>query len=361
MERVFGKGYSLVDACAPVYPATPVTAFYLTNKYANFKRELAFPETADKEVWDLWRHNLRKRLNGVFCLDKLGKAPTPDVHIIEEVECDGYIRRKITYETLPGNSVTAYLLMPDGIVHPVPAVLCIHGHFKGGKDSVVFPEKAPGVAFGHEFAKQGFIVLAPDNAGMADVENVGTNERDVPVSYVTGQREGGCNLLFRRLNHVGLDITGFRIFELLSAINIISDMAEVDNTRIGCAGLSGGCWLSQVLSALDTRIKAVILSGYFTTFVQTAWIGHCVCHHPFGIGNICDMPDLSALIAPRPQFIESGRLDESYPAEPAYSMVKRAYSILGASQNIDIDIFEGGHRFNGVVSIPWMVRYLRNI
>jgi hypothetical protein len=72
------------------------------------------------------------------------------------------------------------------------------------------------------------------------------------------------------------------------------------------------------------------------------------------------MPDISALIAPRPQFVESGSKDVDYPVEPAYSMVKRAYELLGAGGNLEIDIFDGGHRFNASKSVPWMVEQLKN-
>jgi hypothetical protein len=194
---------------------------------------------------------------------------------------------------------------------------------------------------------------------MSVPEHKGTNERDVPADYAVGQRESGCNLLFRRLQHMGLDITGFRVFELQVGLNILSSLKEVNSSRIGCAGLSGGCWLTQVLAALDTRVKAAILSGYFTTFVQTAWLGHCVCHHPFGIGKYCDMPDISALIAPRPQFIEAGKLDVQYPLEPAFSMVRRGYELLGAGDNLGLDNFDGTHAFHGVKSIPWMIEHLK--
>jgi len=82
---------------------------------------------------------------------------------------------------------------------------------------------------------------------------------------------------------MGLGLTGLRIFDLMAGVNLLAQLSEVDARRTGCAGLSGGCWLSQVLAALDRRIRAVILSGFFSTFVQTTWHGHCVCHHPFGI------------------------------------------------------------------------------
>ena len=41
--------------------------------------------------------------------------------------------------------------------------------------------------------------------------------------------------------------------------------------------------------------------------------------------ELCDLPDLSTLIAPRPQFVESGISDTPYPHEPAYSMTLKAY------------------------------------
>ncbi len=360
MKRIFNKGYDLVDPIVPVTPENPVPAYYFTNVYSEYERELAMPETSDPRVWNEWRSRLREKLRQVFTLDHWGLPPTPELVILKEEKCEGYTRKKVAYETMPGNWAVAYLLIPDGIKSPVPAVLCPHGHFRGAKEAVVKPELAAGVAYGHEFAKRGLVVLAPDIAGLSIPDHRGTNERDVPADYGVGQKETGCNLLFRRLQHMGLDITGFRVFELQVGLNLLSSLDEVDSGRIGCAGLSGGCWLSQVLAALDTRVKAVILSGYFTTFVQTAWLGHCVCHHPFGIGKYCDMPDISALIAPRAQFVESGKEDVQYPLEPAFSMVKRAYELLGEADMLGLDRFDGGHAFHGVHSIPWMIDRLNS-
>jgi len=359
MKRVFNHADPCIDMKINVDKHNPVTAFYLTNLCYEKNRELPFPVTKDPNTWESWRKELRERLANILTLDKLGEPPNPVYEIIEEEKVYNYTRRKIAYETLKGNWAIAYLLIPDEITKPVPAVLSVHGHFRGGSKSVVFPDQAPGKAIAHEFAIRGIAAFAPENAGMASPTEVGTCERDVPASYAQGQRMGGCNLLFRRLNHLGLDISGFRIFELQAALNILSNMAEIDSGRIGCAGISGGCWLSQLLAALDTRIKSVILCSYFTTFAQTAWIGHCVCHHPFGIGNVCDMPDISALITPRPQFVESGSQDVDYPVEPAFSMVRQAYDLLDAGDSLGIDIFEGGHRFNAVKSVPWMIEQLK--
>ncbi len=343
------ESYALMEKPQFVGPDQPVTARFLTNQYASFQRELSFPDSSDAETWDVWRQELRSKLAKILCLEAWGNASTPDIHILKQESCGEYLRQKIAYETYPGNWAVAYLLIPDGLKSATPAVLCPHGHFAGGKLAVVEPEAAAGVAYGHEFAKRGFVVLAPDNAGMG--------ERDMPASEAIGGKTG-CELLFRRLNYMGLDLTGLRVFELMVGLNILCSIKHVDNQRIGCAGLSGGCWLAMVLTALDERVKAVILSGYFTTFMQTSWHGHCLCHHPYGIGKICEMTDIAALIAPRSLFVESGKQDHSYPVEPAFSLTQKAYRLLGAGKNLGLDSYEGGHMFRGVESIPWMVEQL---
>jgi len=309
---------------------------------------LAFPPSRDVDEWQRWRRKLRRALRKVLCLDELGPAPTPKAIVQETVQCDGYRRERIAYETLPDNWVSAYLLIPDS-PGPRPAVMCPHGHVPGCKSNVVGETEPSGVAYAHEFAKRGLVALAPDNAGMGQ-RDIGDEQKAMPSA--------GCFLTWARLNQMGLDLTGLRVFDLMAGLNILTGQPEVDARRIGCAGLSGGCWLSQVFTALDRRIKAVILSGYFTTFVQTSWHGHCICHHPFGIGRICDMPDLSALIAPRRQFVESGIDDAPYPHEPAYSMTRRAYDLLGAGDRLHLHRYDGGHMFCGEKSIPWMVEQL---
>lgn len=328
-------------------PETPATAVYLNDRFGSFDRRLAFPRLFDPKTWVSWRRRLTLALRTTLRLRELGPVPLPEARVLTSARCAGYSRQKVCYETLTGNWVSAYLLIPDR-EGPLPAAICPHGHVPGAKENVVGLTNPVGVAYGHELASRGVVVLAPDNAGMG--------ERDVPE--VAQRRSSGCFLAWARLNQMGLDLTGLRIFDLMAGMNLLEHHDAVDAARIGCAGLSGGCWLSQVLTAMDKRVKATVLSGFFTTFVQTVWHGHCICHHPFGIGRICDMPDLSALIAPRPQFVESGISDAAYPCEPAYSMVREAYGLVGAPEALGLHRYRGGHMFNGKRSIPWLVRQL---
>lgn len=306
---------------------------------------MPFPQAASPSAWSAWRRRLRAALRKSLAIDLLGRPPVPRPRIRRTLDQGSYLRHQIEYQTLPGNLVRAFLLVPKAGPARLPAVICPHGHVPGGSEGVVDPGQSLGAAYGHELAQAGAVVLAPDNAGNA-ARHDGRPLKD------------GCESLWRRLNHVGLDLTGFRIWELMAGLNLLQAHPRVDPRRLGAAGLSGGCWLSQVLSALDTRVRAAVLSGYFSTFRQTAWVGHCICHHPKGIGAVCEMHDIAALIAPRPLMIESGTHDLPYPVEPAFSHTRRAYRLVGAPGNLFLHRYDGGHLFHGTRSLPWLMRQL---
>ena len=154
--------------------------------------------------------------------------------------------------------------------------MCIAGHTPNGKADVAGAaeiDPSLGVSYGRELAEKGVLTVCPDNAGMG--------ERADP-------EQGGCDMTWRKLNMLGYDMTGFRAYDLIRAVDLLEELqAEgggplVDKDRIGIAGLSGGCWLGIVMAALEPRVCAAALSGFFSTFKQTNWVGHCVCHHPFG-------------------------------------------------------------------------------
>lgn len=294
-----------------------------------------------REDWLRWRGSLREALPSVFG-SLPGPGPAPLWEVVEAVEFPAYMRRKIVYESRLGVSVPAYLLVPHeraGVRGA--AALCLHGHVPGGKESVVELSEAFGQPYGAVLAERGLVTLCPDNAGMG--------ERD---------DGGGCERLWRRLNYLGQDITGYRVHDLIRAMDLLVSLPEIDPERVGSVGLSGGCWLAMVHAAFDERVRATILSGYFTTFAQTSWVGHCVCHHPKGIGAICEMPDIAGLIAPRPVCVEWGTEDTARPVSPAFRMAQEIYRAAGAEDALELAVFNGGHRFDGTRSLPWLIERL---
>jgi len=295
----------------------------------------------DGYAFEEWQNQLTSNLKE--CLGPFPEKPVPlNSRVISTEKFEKFTLHRVIYDSRSDSPVPAYLLIPHGIREKRPAVLCIHGHVPEGKANLVFGDGQYGVPYGRELAEQGLVTLCPDNAGMG--------ERAHP--------SGGCDFLWRRLNLLGHDLTGYRVYDLIRSVDYLQSLSEVDETRIGIAGLSGGCWLGIVHAALDPRVQAAILSGYFTTFAQTSWFGHCICHHPKGIGELCEMPDIAGLIAPRPIFVEWGNQDTSRPVHPAFEITQKIYSVANAEDQITLHEFEGGHVFSGQRSLPWLIQEL---
>ena len=316
------------------------SAEILESDFTNHKPRLSFDgDTFD--AWQEWRKRLLPELRQL-----LGPVPNETAplnpQILSTQTFDKFTLHKVVYSSRPNVPIPAYLLIPKGATEKTPAVLCIHGHVPNGKEDVVFSQGGYGAAYGRTLAEQGMVTLCPDNAGMG--------ERTHP--------SGGCDFLWRRLNLLGEDLTGYRVYDLMRGMDYLQSLPEVDETRIGIAGLSGGCWLGIVHAAFDARVKAAVLSGYFTTFAQTSWFGHCICHHPRGIGELCEMPDIAGLIAPRPIFVEWGTEDVSRPVQPAFEMAQKIYRAASAEDKIDLHQFDAGHLFSGERSLPWLVETL---
>ena len=316
------------------------SATILEKPFAMHKPRLAFDgQTFDD--WQAWRKRLLPEMRELL-------GPFPDEaaplnpQVVSTQTFDTYTHHKVVYSSRVDVPIPAHLLIPKGITEKTPAVLCIHGHVRGGKEAVVFGSGEYGVPYGRVLAEQGVITLCPDNAGMG--------ERTHP--------DGGCDFLWRRLNLLGYDLTGYRVYDLIRGVDYLQSLPEVDGNRIGSAGLSGGCWLGMVHAALDERVKAAVLSGYFTIFAQTSWFGHCICHHPRGIGEMCEMPDIAGLSAPRPIFVEWGTEDKSRPVHPAFEMAEKIYRAAGVADEIRLHEFDGGHLFAGQQSLPWLVQNL---
>ena len=69
----------------------------------------------------------------------------------------------------------------------------------------------------------------------------------------------------RHLNWAGITWMGLNYWDDSRSIDYLLSRSEVDADRIGCTGLSGGDWRTNILAALDKRIKALVSVGWTTT------------------------------------------------------------------------------------------------
>src|SRR5207248_2570390 len=82
-----------------------------------------------------------------------------------------------------------------------------------------------------------------------------------------------------------------------------------------------------------------------------------------GLYQLCDVPDLQGLIAPRPLLVEIGTYVECFKLDSAMSCfreVEKIYEGAAARERLELDLFEGGHRWGGNKSVEFFRRWIGN-
>jgi len=333
---------------------------YLKKLYQDNTPEFLFKAKTIDE-WKRWNEELRE----VFIRD-LGGFPDKKVDLspklIEEKEYDDYIRQRIVYTTDENLDVPAYVLIPKNASGKLPAVVACHGHGYGSRAIVGLKPDGedntgdPGYQknFAVELVKRGFLVIAPELLGFGD--------RRLKEDMNKDPNGSSCHRISTNLLMLGKTMAGVRVYDIIRTIDYLETREDVDSSRIGCMGISGGGLVCAFTSAIDQRIAAAVVSGYANTFEASVLsIFHCVDNFIPGLLKHAEMPDILGLIAPRPLLIESGISDPIFPihaAKQAYDQLKQVYKLLNVEDRLEYDFFEGEHQISGVKAYPWLEKWL---
>ncbi len=253
------------------------------------------PQT--KEAWEALIPKIRRQLLvacGLWPMPE--KAPLKPV-IHGKIERDGYTVERVFFASRPGLYVTGSLFRPTNAKGKTPGVLCPHGHWangrfydagdkgaadqiKTGAESLDCGAHSPLQARMIHLARMGCTVFFYDMIGYADQK---------PLEHRTGFHDAEASL--RLQNHLGL-----QTWNSIRALDFLLSLPEVDSTRIGVTGASGGGTQTFMLCALDPRPTV----AFPAVMVGTAMQGGCNCENSdylrVGINNIA----IAALTAPRP-------------------------------------------------------------
>ena len=112
---------------------------YTRELYAAAPRRLRF-QARTRDDAERWQQALRAKvieLVGGFPPERRPLRPI----VLETRRFPGYTREKIVFDSAPGVSVLAYLLVPDKARQPAPVMICIPGHGRGVDDIVGIDER----------------------------------------------------------------------------------------------------------------------------------------------------------------------------------------------------------------------------
>ncbi len=299
-----------------------------------------------------WLGRRRERL-----IDLLGSEPdlVPlRLETLESEACDGYRRDKIVYDTEDTMSVPAYLLVPDGREGQPPgaAVLACHGHGPG-KTQVVGIDHTdmPNADYGLQLVRRGYVVLVPDLRCFG--ERLDWNPED----------HYACDTNLVHAAMAGWNPLAQNIWDLRRSLDVLGQHPLVDPARLGMVGISYGGTVTLFTAALDSRVAASVVSGYFSSWAVSHKMPWNMCGSQIVSGMLgrLEHEDLGALVAPRPLLVESGTEDDLFPYATATESVRRTrmvYDQLGAGDHLEHDVFEGGHQWHGTQALPFLDRWL---
>jgi dienelactone hydrolase len=325
------------------------------ERYQSAPLRLTFRATnrADAESW---QQQLRAKVS-----ELLGGFPERiplRAETLETRRYNGYVRERIVFQSRPGVAAVGYLLTPIGGKLPMPTVIAIPGHGRGVDDIVGIDEKGrdrvdkPG--YQHDFAIQavehGLAVFA--------IEPMGFGYRRDERTRAEGAAATACQPAAGSALLLGETMIGWRVWDVMRCVDWIGTRTDLDSTRVGCMGISGGGTCTLFSAALDLRIKAAFVSGYLNTFRDSIMaVSHCIDNYVPGILNWAENYDIAGLIAPRPLFSEGGDRDPIFPVHAtreSYARVKKVYEVFGANSRVQQEIFQGEHVFHGVRGLPFL-------
>lgn len=283
---------------------------YPRRTEADGKKLLGYLDTlyTDRTAWEQRKACLRKEIREKMGIDSiLNKRVRDPKTIFSKIrKFEGYTVQNFALETLPGLYVCGSVYAPRTKGRHA-LIICPNGHFGGGRY--------------REDQQQRMGTLARMGAICVDYDLFGWGESTLQV---------GAAAHWSSAAHVIQAMNGLSILDYLLSVR-----KDIDTSRIGVNGGSGGGTQTVLLTVLDERFTAaapvVSLASHFD--------GGCPCESGTPIqlacGGTCNA-EMAAMFAPMPQLIVSdgGDWTSSVP-RLEYPYLQRVYGFYDAVGKIE--------------------------
>jgi cephalosporin-C deacetylase-like acetyl esterase len=304
----------------------------------------------------------RRKLVRATITESVGGFPerTPlNPHITGAIDRGDYRIEKIVFESQPRFFVTANLYLPKTGSPPYPAILYPLGHEPGGKSYAIWQQMLGSLA------RRGYVALAWDPLGQEERKQFfdpDWNDSKLFSSTVEHTELGAQCML------VGDAIARYTIWDGIRALDYLLSRPEVDASRVGATGNSGGGTHTTYLAALDDRIKVAAPSCYITSWrvlldalgpqdgeqVFPGWLKHGM-----------DFPDFIYSFAPKP-FLVLSAIRDFFPiggARESFAEAHRVYEALDNGdklQKVEVDDGHGYSKPRRQAAYRWFARWLQS-
>jgi dienelactone hydrolase len=337
-----------------------------------------FPWTPP-ESWEEWqvRAEYVRRQMQVAC----GLWPMPErtplnATIHGKVERDDFTVERVYFESHPGLFVTGSLYRPKGDGTKRPIVLCPHGHWINARfyshDAAKIKQE---IELGAEIFEQGgrthiqarCVHLARMGCAVFLYDMLGYSD-NTSLSYQLIHGFAKQRPEMSQPDHWGLfspqsemwllNALGLQTWNSIRALDWMVTLPDVDTTRIGVTGASGGGTQTFMLACLDDRVTA----AFPAVMVSTSMQGGCTCENTsylrVNTGNI----EFAALVAPRPIAMTAAK-DWTVELETkGLPELKTHFARMGVPDNVNGKFFPFEHNYNHpsrMMMYDWFNKHLK--
>ena len=280
------------------------------NEFSAHRSPLLFDNGSDVHTAADWKRRRTELLDRWTKL--LGQWPPlitqPQVETLDTKQREDFVQHTIRFRWTPGESTTAYLLIPEG-TEKRPAVLSV---FYEPETAIGFNN--PHRDFALQLAKRGFVTLS-----------IGTTHASKANTYA---------LYYPDIDNATVQPLSMLGYAAVNAWHVLASRAEVDEKRIGIVGHSfGGKWAMfagcpvrpvcgggrvgpgnhvrctsqrKLLGAMVSRLAPAPRG--VSEVSSRPRIRAAVCIHGL-LEDHLDLHELHALMAPRPFLVSGGAVD----------------------------------------------------
>ncbi len=345
---------------------------------------------------DAWRAVARARYREALLGP--GGAATPVPVVQHKLEFDGLSIEHLQWQLPFGPPTEALLLKPAGARGKLPGIVGLHDHGGNkyfGLRKITRMSKDPhpmmlrhqdryygGAAWANELARRGYVVLVHDtftfgSRRMRLAELPGNIRNNLVESNPEAEDEiqrynqfagGHEHLIAKSLFSAGMTWPGVFVFDDQRAVDYLASRPDVDATRIGCGGLSGGGLRTVMLTGADERIRCSCCVGMMTTWrdylLNKCYTHTWMCYVP-GLPRDLDYPEVLGLGAPNPVLVLNNRQDALFTMpemERADRILTGVYKKAGAPERYTASFYDGPHKFDRDMqkeAFAWFDRWLK--
>jgi dienelactone hydrolase len=343
-----------------------------------------------------WRARARQKLRD--CLLQPATGGVPVAKLEHQFEYDGLHVEHLHWQLLYGPPTEAVVLKPSGARGRLPAVLALHDHggnkyFGWRKIAQISEQLHPmmkehrasaygGVSWANQLAKRGFVVLVHDAFPFAsrrvragdlppvvrkDLKEVNPESQEEVDAY-NSFADRHESLMAKSLFCAGTTWPGVFTAEDQRALDYLCSRDDVDPSRVGCGGLSGGGLRTVYLGGLDDRIRCACCVGMMTTW-RDYLLNKCHTHtwmiYIPSLPNDLDYPEVLGLRVPLPTLVQSDNEDQLFTIgemRRADGMLREIYTKAGAADRYKASYYPGPHKFDLAMqdeAFAWFEKWLK--